>query len=81
VTSPITGAGTIALGLAESLSGLVMAQQKAAGHPIISGGGTMGERVKDRVTEILKTHEPMPIPDDQMAEIRKIVAAADAAHA
>ncbi len=46
-----------------------------------AGRSTMGERVKDRVTEILKTHEPMPIPDDQMVEIRKIVAAADAAHA
>lgn len=42
------------------------------------GSRTMGERVRDRVTEILQTHEPTPIPEDQMAELKKIVAAADA---
>ncbi len=42
------------------------------------GASTMGERVRDRVSEILQTHEPVPIPQDQMAEMKRIVAAADA---
>ena len=42
------------------------------------GATTMGDRIRERVNGILDTHEPMPIPDDQMAELRRIVAAADA---
>jgi trimethylamine--corrinoid protein Co-methyltransferase len=37
-TSPITGAGTLVLSLAESLSGIVMSQQKSPGAPVIIGG-------------------------------------------
>ncbi len=48
---------------------------------VAEGSRTMGERIRDRVTEILQTHEPVPIPEDQMAELKSIVAAADAQHA
>jgi len=41
------------------------------------GSRTMGERVKQRVDHILQTHQPLPIPDDQMAELKRIVAAAE----
>ncbi len=44
------------------------------------GAATMGERIRARVADIRATHEPLPIADDQMAELRGIVAAADAAH-
>jgi trimethylamine--corrinoid protein Co-methyltransferase len=37
-TSPMTGAGTLVVALAETLSGNVMAQQKAPGARIIGGG-------------------------------------------
>ncbi len=39
-TSPVTPAGTLALSNAEFLSGLVIAQLKRKGAPIIIGGGT-----------------------------------------
>lgn len=42
------------------------------------GCRTMGERVRDRVDHILATHRPLPITDDQMVELKRIVAAADA---
>ncbi len=47
---------------------------------VAEGSRTMGERVTDRVDHHLQSHEPTPIPDDQMAELRKIVAAADAVY-
>ena len=45
---------------------------------VAAGSRTMGQRITERVDHILKTHEPLPIPQDQMAELKKIVAAADA---
>jgi trimethylamine---corrinoid protein Co-methyltransferase len=40
-TAPVTIAGCLALANAESLSGLVMAQLKRAGAPVIYGGGAL----------------------------------------
>jgi trimethylamine---corrinoid protein Co-methyltransferase len=45
---------------------------------VAEGSKTMGERVRERVDGILATHQPLPIPEDQRAELSKIVAAADA---
>ncbi len=48
-----------------------MEKWEAMGRP------TMGQRVRERVDSILTSHQPLPIAPDQMAELRRIVAAAD----
>jgi trimethylamine--corrinoid protein Co-methyltransferase len=42
-----------------------------------AGSKTMGDRVRERVAEILATHEVPPLPDEVNAGIDKIIAAAD----
>jgi trimethylamine--corrinoid protein Co-methyltransferase len=46
-----------------------------------SGSETMAERVRAKVKDILKHHEPLPIPADVEARLRAIVAEADERHA
>jgi trimethylamine--corrinoid protein Co-methyltransferase len=41
-TGPVTAAGSLALANAESLAGLLIAQLKRKGTPVISGGGILG---------------------------------------
>lgn len=42
-----------------------------------SGAKTMGDRIRERVREILATHEVAPLPTEIAASIAKILAAAD----
>ena len=37
------------------------------------GGKTLGEQAAERVTEILKEHQPEPLPDDLRRQLRQIV--------
>ncbi len=41
-TSPVTAAGGLVLGNAESLAGVLIAQLKREGAPVVSGGGILG---------------------------------------
>jgi trimethylamine--corrinoid protein Co-methyltransferase len=41
-TSPVTAAGGLVLGNAESLAGVLIAQLKRKGAPVVSGGGILG---------------------------------------
>jgi len=38
----------------------------------------MGERIKDKIKQILATHEVTPIPDDVLREMESVVEKADA---
>ena len=40
------------------------------------GATTMGQRVEQRVKEILATHQPTPLPDDVVAQFDEVLAAA-----
>jgi len=42
------------------------------------GGKTLGERAAERVEEILKGHQPEPLPDDIKRQLRQIVQRAEA---
>jgi trimethylamine--corrinoid protein Co-methyltransferase len=44
-----------------------------------AGSKTMGDRIRERVVEILRTHEVPPLPGDVDAGIERILAAADQA--
>ena len=46
-----------------------------------NGSETLAERVRAKVKDILKHHEPLPIPADVEARLRAIVAEADERHA
>jgi len=46
-----------------------------------SGSETLAERARAKVKDILKHHEPLPIPADVEARLRAIVAQADERHA
>ena len=42
-----------------------------------AGARTMGDRIRERVTEVLATHRVAPLPKKVDAGIDKIIAAAD----
>jgi len=46
----------------------------------MAGAKKMGQRVRERVKELLDTYEPEPIPAEVHARLKAIVAAADARH-
>ena len=43
----------------------------------MNGRRTMGDRVREKVTEILKTHPAPPLDDGVLKELKKLVSAAD----
>jgi trimethylamine--corrinoid protein Co-methyltransferase len=45
-----------------------------------SGGKIMAERVRAKVLDILKHHEPMPVPPEVEARLKDIIAQAEARH-
>jgi trimethylamine--corrinoid protein Co-methyltransferase len=40
-----------------------------------AGGQRVEERARDRVADLLRAHEPEPLPDEAMRELRSIYAA------
>ena len=49
-TGPITSAGSLALANAESLAGILIAQLKRRGTPVVSGGGILGMDMRTAIS-------------------------------
>jgi trimethylamine---corrinoid protein Co-methyltransferase len=49
-TGPITSAGSLALANAESLAGILIAQLKRKGTPVVSGGGVLGLDMRSAIS-------------------------------
>lgn len=73
------------------VDGALLALRRGPGFPILSGpelarvleialggGRPARERARERVREILATHEPEPLPEDLDRELRRMIAAREA---